>query len=133
MLYRNQKKKDINFGKWIGVGGHKEEGESVEECLLREVYEETGLTLTDYVLCGKLHFYIDGIYEISYLFRGISFEGNLIDCDEGKLAWIPKEEIMNLDLWEGDYLFMEKLINNASYFEMKLVYKQDKLIEWTIL
>ncbi|MDE7264627.1 MAG: 8-oxo-dGTP diphosphatase [Anaeroplasmataceae bacterium] len=133
MLYRNKKKKDINHGKWIGVGGHKEQDESIEECLLREVYEETGLRLTNYTLCGKLHFYIDNIYEVSYVYKGNSFEGTLSACDEGHLEWIPKEKIMDLELWEGDYLFMNKLINHEGYFEMKLVYKQNKLIEWQIL
>ena len=133
MLYRNKKKNDINQGKWIGVGGHKEEGETIEECLLREVYEETGLKLLNFELCGKLHFYIDDIYEISYLYKSSAFEGNLIDCDEGKLEWISKRQVLNLDLWEGDYLFLNKLLNNESYFELKLVYKNDVLKEWSLL
>lgn len=133
MLYRNKKKKDVNQGKWIGVGGHKEDNETIEECLLREVYEETGLRLLKYELCGKLHFYIDDLYEISYVYKSSVFEGNLIDCDEGRLEWIPKDEILNLTLWEGDRLFLNKLLSNEEYFEMKLVYQKDILKEWNLV
>lgn len=133
MLYRNKKKNDINQGKWIGVGGHKEEDETIEECLLREVFEETGLKLHSYQLCGKLHFYIDDLYEISYLYTSNDYEGKMIDCDEGKLEWVPKNQILQLKLWEGDYLFLQKLLNQDAYFEMKLVYKNDHLVEWGLL
>ena len=133
MLYRNKKKKDINQGKWIGVGGHREENESIEECLLREVYEETGLKLLSYQLCGKLHFYIDDLYEICYLYTSNYFEGKIMDCDEGSLEWISKDKILQLKLWEGDYLFLEKMLNQDDYFELKLVYKEDCLIEWRFL
>ncbi|MDE6660873.1 MAG: 8-oxo-dGTP diphosphatase [Anaeroplasmataceae bacterium] len=133
MLYRNKKKNDINQGKWLGVGGHKEERETMEECLLREVYEETGLKLLNYKLCGILHFYIDDLYEVSYLYTSTDFEGSLIDCSEGILEWIPKSEVLNLPLWKGDYLFLNKLLNNEPYFEMKLVYVNDELIEWGYL
>ncbi|MBD5391070.1 8-oxo-dGTP diphosphatase [bacterium] len=133
MLYRNKKKKDINQGKWIGVGGHQEENESIEECLLREVYEETGLKLLSYQLCGKLHFYIDDLYEICYLYTSSCFEGDLIDCDEGRLEWISKDQILQLNLWEGDPLFLKKLLNQDEYFEMELIYKQDQFIEWRFL
>lgn len=133
MLYRNKKKNDLNQGKWIGVGGHKEDHESIEECLLREVYEETGLRLLQYELCGKLHFYIDDFYEICYLYKSTDFIGNLIECDEGKLEWIPKNMILDLALWEGDYLFLNKLLHNEGFFEMKLVYKKDLLKEWSLL
>lgn len=133
MLYRNKRKKDINRGKWIGVGGHKEENESIEECLLREVYEETGLKLLKYELCGKLHFYIDDTYEISYLYKSNAFEGKIKECDEGELKWIPKKDILSLNLWKGDYLFLDKLLKNEPYFEIELVYVKDELIEWRVL
>ena len=132
MLYRNKKKIDVNKGKWIGVGGHFLDNENVEDCLLREVKEETGLELLNYTLRGKLTFYIDDIIEDSYLYTADKFKGNLIDCDEGILKWIAKKDILNLNLWEGDYLFMNKLLNNEPYFEMILVYKNDKLIKWEV-
>lgn len=133
MLYRNKRKEDVNAGKWIGIGGHLEEGETPEECLLREALEETGLRLKEFKLRGKLHFYMDAIYEISYLYTCTSFEGDLIDCDEGELKWIPKNQVLSLSLWKGDYLFLNKLLEEEDFFEMKLVYKNDELIEWSIL
>lgn len=123
----------MNHGKWIGVGGHIENKESPEECLLREVYEETGLQLTEYKLCGKLHFYIDDTYELCYLYTSSSFRGDLKDCDEGVLKWIPQDEILKLNLWQGDRLFLKKLFDEDTYFEMKLVYVQDELKEWCYL
>lgn len=133
MLYRNKKEKDINKGKWIGVGGHQELNETIDECLLREVKEETGLELLNYKLCAKLYFYIDDLNEVCYLYKSNSFKGKIIDCDEGVLKWILKDEILNLNLWEGDHLFLNKLLNDDDYFEMKLIYKNDKLIEWSII
>ena len=132
MLYRNKKEIDINKGKWIGVGGHVEENETIDECLIREVKEETGLSLLEYKRCGKLIFYIDNIVEECYLYRGLSFKGELITCDEGELKWIFKDEIFNLNLWEGDYLFLNRMYNDDQYFEMELVYINDKLISYKV-
>ena len=132
MLYRNKKKNDINKGKWIGVGGHFLNEETADECLIREVKEETGLDLLEYKLCGKLHFYIDDLYEICYLYKASKFKGELNICDEGELKWIPKDEVLNLNLWEGDYLFLNKILTNNHFFEMKLVYINDKLIEYEV-
>lgn len=132
MLYRNKKKIDVNKGKWIGVGGHFLEGETAEECLLREVYEETGLMLTQYRLMGKLIFFIDDIEEVCFLYKAYDFTGEIIDCDEGILEWIDESKILELPLWEGDYLFLNRLLHEDDYFEMKLIYKKDKLIEWRI-
>ncbi|MDE6584374.1 MAG: 8-oxo-dGTP diphosphatase [Anaeroplasmataceae bacterium] len=133
MLYRNKRKEDVNAGKWIGIGGHLEEGETPEECLVREALEETGLKLKDFKLRGKLHFHMDDIFEISYLYTCNSFEGELIECNEGELQWISKNQILDLPLWKGDYLFLNKLLEEEDFFEMKLVYKNDELIEWSIL
>ena len=132
MLYRNKKEVDVNKGKWIGVGGHVEENETIDECLIREVKEETGLNLLEYTKCGKLTFYIDNIVEECYLYRGLSFTGDLITCSEGELKWIPKDEILTLNLWEGDYLFLNKMYNDDNYFEMELVYINDKLISYKV-
>ena len=132
MLYRNKKKNDVNAGKWIGVGGHFLDGETADECLTREVLEETGLTLLDYELRGKIIFYIDELIEECFVYTSSHFEGELINCDEGDLKWIDKADILNLSLWEGDYLFLKNLLNDGNYFEMKLIYKNDKLISYEV-
>lgn len=123
MLHRTVKEKDINKDKWIGVGGHFEEGESPEECLLREVWEETGYRLTSYAYRGIVTF-ISGNGEIEYmsLFTADGFTGREIPCDEGQLAWIEKEEVWKLDIWEGDKIFFRLLDEKIPFFSLKLVY-----------
>ena len=131
MLHRVSKKNDINKDKWIGIGGHFLQNESPEECLLREAKEETGLTLTSYKFRGIVTFITDGLEEAEYmhLYTADNFEGELISCDEGTLEWIPKKNIYNLNLWEGDRIFHRLLDNDAPFFSLKLVYKENKLIE----
>ncbi len=130
MLHRVSKKEDVNRGKWIGVGGHFEEGESPEECLLREVKEETGLTLTQYSFRGIVTFSCPP-YPTEYmcLYTATAFEGELRPCDEGELAWIHKEKIDALNLWEGDRIFLDLLRKEAPFFSLKLVYEGDALVE----
>lgn len=131
MLYRNKKKNDPNEGKWVGIGGKFEEGESPEQCLLREVREETGLILTDYRYRGLVHF-ISDIWEAEdmYLYSGYTFEGSISSiCDEGELRWIPITDIGNLSLWEGDKCFLEQMKSGANEFEMTLKYRGDSLVE----
>ena len=101
MLHRVSKKNDINKDKWIGVGGHFQTNESPEDCLLREVKEETGLTLTSFRFRGIVTFITDGLEEAEYmhLYTADGFEGELIDCDEGVLEWVPKKKIYDLNLW----------------------------------
>lgn len=129
MLLRNKKKQDENAGKWIGVGGKFEEGESPQDCLLREVQEETGLRLTQYRFRGIVTFVSDQ-YETEYmhLFTAHGFEGELIPCDEGELRWVEKEEVLSLPLWEGDREFLRLLREDAPFFSLKLVYQGDKLV-----
>lgn len=130
MLYRNKKANDVNEGKWIGVGGKFEPGETAQQCLLREVYEETGLTLTAYRFNGIIRFASEGWEtEDMYLYTGLSFTGELKDCDEGILKWIPKEEIMGLRLWEGDRIFLKELLAGKTGIHMQLKYKGDELVE----
>ena len=131
MLLRNKKKNDLNEGKWIGVGGHFEENESPEECMLREVLEETNLRLTDYRYRAVITFVSDR-YEGEYmhLFTASSFEGELKECREGELRWIPNEEIFGLNLWEGDRAFLKYLMEDRGFFTMKLVYIGDDLVEF---
>lgn len=129
MLLRNKKKQDENAGKWIGVGGKFEEGESPQDCLLREVQEETGLRLTQYRFRGIVTFVSDR-YETEYmhLFTAHGFEGELIPCDEGELKWVEKDEVLSLPLWEGDREFLRMLREDAPFFSLKLVYQGDKLV-----
>lgn len=131
MLHRVKKKNDINKDKWIGIGGHFLQNESPEECLLREAKEETGITLTSYRFRGIVTFITDGLPEAEYmhLYTADGFEGELISCDEGTLEWIPKKEIYNLNLWEGDRIFHKLLDEEAPFFSLKLTYKGNQLIE----
>lgn len=133
MLLRNKKKQDENAGKWIGVGGKFEEGESPQDCLLREVQEETGLRLTQYRFRGIVTFVSDR-YETEYmhLFTAHGFEGELIPCDEGELRWVEKDEVLSLPLWEGDREFLRLLREDAPFFSLKLVYQGDKLVSSTL-
>lgn len=130
MLLRNKKEQDENAGKWIGVGGHFEEGESPEDCMLREVWEETGLTLTDYRCRGIITFVSDR-YETEYmhLFTASAFTGTLKECREGELRWIPKDQVFSLNLWEGDRAFLRYLMEDRDFFTMKLVYQGDSLVD----
>lgn len=129
MLHRVKKVNDLNHDKWIGVGGKFEPGESPDECLLREVREETGLTLTDYRCRGVVTFLSD-VWEAEYmyLFTADGFTGELADCDEGTLEWIPTAQVMALPTWEGDRIFLELLEEDGPFFLLTLDYDaQDNL------
>ena len=130
MLHRVKKKQDPNEGKWIGIGGHLEEGESPEECNLREVREETGLELLDARLRGLVTFVSNEWgTEYMFLFTATRYTGSIrTDCPEGVLSWVPKDQIMDLNLWEGDRLFHRKLLEDTGFFSMKLVYEGDRLV-----
>ncbi len=131
MLHRVKKENDINHNKWIGVGGHAYDGESPEECLLREVREETGLTLTSYRFRSLITFiYNQCESEAMCLFTADAFEGELCECNEGVLEWIDKEKVPELPTWEGDAVFLDLLLSNEErFFTLKLVYEGDKLLE----
>lgn len=129
MLYRNKKKQDINAGKWIGIGGHIERGETPEEAVRREAFEETGLRLAELCERGILEFYYDGICtEKSHVFISHDFSGSLTECAEGELSWIPLDEVLQLNLWEGDRLFLPLLFASEESFYFKLYYEKDRLI-----
>lgn len=133
MLHRVKKKNDLNENKWVGIGGHAEEGESPEDCLLREAMEETGLLLTSYRFRGLVTFVSDKWgTEYMCLYTADGFEGELSDCDEGCLEWVPKSEIPNLNLWTGDLIFFRLLEENAPFFSLKLRYEGDRLAEWQL-
>lgn len=134
MMHRVLKENDVNRDKWIGVGGHFEYAESPEECLIREVYEETGYTLSDYSFRGIITFVYGKkgkeTIEYMHLFTAKNVEGEPKACDEGVLEWVPKSKLMELELWEGDKIFLRLLDEREDFFSLKLVYnEEDKLIE----
>jgi len=130
MLHRVKKKHDVNHDKWIGVGGKFQEGESPEDCILRECREETGLTLTDYRYRGLVTFVSDQVpTEYMHLFTATGWTGTPIECDEGELAWIRKAELLSLPMWEGDKIFLRLLEEGAPFFSLKLRYEGDRLTE----
>lgn len=130
MLHRTVKKNDVNKDKWIGVGGHFEADESPEECLLREVREETGYTLTSYRFRGIVTFVSgNGVTEYMSLFTADGFEGEPVPCDEGELAWVDIEDVWSLNIWEGDKIFFRLMDEREQFFSLKLVYDgHDKLV-----
>lgn len=134
MLHRTVKEKDVNRDKWIGVGGHFEGKESPEECLLREVKEETGYTLTSWRYRGILTFvYGEDIVEYISLYTADGFEGDPIPCDEGELEWVEQDRIEELDIWEGDKIFFRLLKENRPFFSLKLVYDTKDVLQYAAL
>ena len=133
MLHRTKKKNDINKDKWLGIGGKFEEGESPEECIVREVMEETGLKLNSYQL-RTIVTYVSTNWETEYMyvFTSNDFTGDLIECNEGDLQWIDKKEVTKLNTWEGDKIFVEKLQNDSGFFTVKFEYDGDKLIKYNL-
>jgi 8-oxo-dGTP diphosphatase len=131
MLHRIKKQHDVNHDKWIGVGGKFEACESPEECLLREVREETGLRLTRWRYRGLVTFVLDGVAEYMHLFTADAWEGTMIQgdaCSEGVLEWVPKEKVPALPIWEGDKIFFELLAQGRPFFSLKLCYEGDTLV-----
>ena len=133
MLHRTKKQDDINEGKWIGIGGHMREGESPEDCILREAREETGCGLIHPALHGIVTFVYRNVTEYMFLFTATGLEGDPTECDEGDLAWIPKEQVPLLDLWEGDRIFLALLAEDAPFFSLKLVYADDDSLQKAVL
>lgn len=128
LLHRVKKQQDVNRDKWIGLGGKLEPGESPEACLLREIREEAGLTLTSYRYRGIVNFFSQGLEpECMHLFTADGFTGTIGECDEGELAWIRKADFAALPQWEGDRIFLRLLEENAPFFHLDLHYAGDKL------
>lgn len=129
MLHRTKKVNDENHDKWIGVGGKFEEGESPEECMLREVTEETGLSLTHWRYRGIVTFVSDQWGgEYMHLFTADGFTGQIKSCDEGELEWVEKQRLLSLPIWEGDKIFLRLLDSAQPFFSLKLCYEGERLV-----
>ena len=130
MLHRVKKENDVNKDKWVGIGGHFEENESPEECLLREVREETGLQLISYRFRGIITFISDRWdTEYMHLFTADRFSGIIAECDEGELCWVEKSKVYDLPIWEGDKIFFRLLDEREDFFSLKLRYEGEELVE----
>ena len=130
MLHRVKKENDVNKDKWVGIGGHFEENESPEECLLREVLEETGLQLISYRFRGIVTFISDRWdTEYMHLFTADRFTGIIAECDEGELCWVEKSKVYDLPIWEGDKIFFRLLDEREDFFSLKLRYEGEELVE----
>lgn len=130
MLHRVKKKNDENHDKWIGVGGKFKDKESPDDCVLREVYEETGLTLENYTYRAVVTF-ISNEFETQYmhLFTADKFSGTIKEhCTEGNLEWIDKEKLLSLPIWQGDKIFLELISKPCPFFSLKLEYFNSDLI-----
>lgn len=127
MMHRILKPNDYNHNKWIGVGG-KIENETVKECLYREVLEETGLVLRNETFFGHVFFHDGNYYEHMYLYVSEDYEGTVIESSEGVLDYIHKDDILNLELWEGDILFLKKILANEPFTRLDLFYEKGHLI-----
>lgn len=128
MLHRTKKQNDYNHDKWIGIGGKFEETESPEECILREVKEETGLSLNGMEYRGIVTFVSDGNFtEYMHIFWSDDFSGDLLECDEGELEWIEKSRMNELPHWKGDEIFLKLIELKVPFFSLKLVYDSGNL------
>lgn len=128
MLFRNKKDNDLNKGKYLGIGGKIEKDESITEALKREVKEETNLELVEFKYLGIVNFINDSYKEVMHLFTSNNYRGKLGKCDEGDLIWVKKNDIFNLNLWEGDKIFLERMLNNNNdFFVLNLYYSKNIL------
>lgn len=134
LLHRNKKPNDVHEGKWISVGGKLESGESPEECAVREIREETGLIVTDMRMIGVVTFpeFTPGHDWYTYVFRVTGFVGELLDCDEGTLAWVPYQEVPAKPTWEGDYLMLDWVLNHRPFFSAKFHYVEGVLRDHSV-
>lgn len=129
MLLRNKKSNDMNEGKWLGVGGHVEKNETPNQALFREIKEETNLDVIDFTYRGKLTFINDEYSEIMHLYTVEKFSGEIRECDEGTLEFKKIKDIPNLNIWEGDKVFLDLIAKDEPFFELTLIYKNGELKE----
>ena len=134
LLYRNKKKNDVHEGFWLGLGGEIERGESVEECAKRVVFEKTGFRISNMRMCGVVSsssFYVDEEW-LMFLFSCGDFTGELIDSNEGTLEWVETDKMMELPMWEGDYVYLDWMKQNK-FFSANMVHKDKKLISHEVI
>ena len=127
LLYRNKKKNDMSEGKWIGVGGHVEKGETIDDAVIREVCEETGLTVHSLKCDGEVLFINNDYEEMMYVYEISDFTGELKDCNEGELAWVDIDEMLTLPMWEGDKAYLP-LLRRHEYFRLEIRYRDKTLV-----
>ena len=127
LLYRNKKKNDMSEGKWIGVGGHVEKGETIDDAVIREVYEETGLTVHSLKCDGEVLFINNDYEEMMYVYEISDFSGELKDCNEGELAWVDIDDMLTLPMWEGDKAYLP-LLRRHEYFRLEIRYRDKTLV-----
>lgn len=134
LLHRNKKQQDVHEGKWISVGGKLEAGESPEECAIREIFEETGLVVNDLSMIGVITFpeFTPGHDWYTYVFRVTDFSGEVGDCDEGTLEWVPYHQVKEKPTWEGDYLMLDWVLDHRPFFSGKFHYIDGKLQEHSV-
>lgn len=134
LLHRNKKEKDIHQNKWIGVGGKFEQGETPQECVIREVYEETGLRIVEPTLCGFIMFpNFDGKNDWGvFVFKATNFCGEVIDSEEGTLEWVAYTQVLNKPTWQGDLLFLTWLLSDKPFFSAKMTYENGDLVAYTV-
>lgn len=134
MIHRIKKKNDMNHDKWIGVGGKFEAGESPFDCAVREIREETGVVPTDLRYRGVVTFVSDAFgTEYMHLFCASGYEGEInYECDEGRLEWVKKSDVLNLPIWEGDKIFLDLINKDCPFFSLKLVYEGERLVSHTL-
>lgn len=135
LLHRNKKQNDVHKGKWIGLGGKMEQGETPEECVIREIKEESGLKLIEPKLRGMMTFpdFKDHEDWYVFLFTADQCEGKIQDCNEGELKWIDNDKVLDMPTWEGDLIFLKWILENKNMFSAKFVYKDKKLMDHDVI
>lgn len=129
MLLRNKKQHDLNYGKWIGIGGKLKKNETPYECMVREVTEETGYLVQSAQYCGVIHFHYNHHEdEEIYVYQSNDYVGTLQEYNEGTLAYISQNEVLDLELWEGDRIFLEKMFRNEIPFSIRLYYDENETL-----